>query len=68
MPAHVLNEGYSSVEQGFYASKAESCYLYDTSGKQYIDMAMAGGSALLGHAQPELQVALQKRSMRAGMC
>ncbi|WP_028862528.1 aspartate aminotransferase family protein [Psychromonas aquimarina] len=61
MTIQVLNEGYQNDLQGFYVSKAERCYLYDQDGKQYIDMAMAGGSAILGHAQPEIQQALQQQ-------
>jgi len=61
MSGKVLNEGYAGINSGFYINKAESCYIYDVNDKQYIDMAMAGGSALLGHAQPELQVALQQQ-------
>jgi glutamate-1-semialdehyde 2,1-aminomutase len=61
MNVRVLNEGYSSPEKDFYVSQATECYLIDNKGQQYIDMAMAGGSAILGHTNKDIQQAIQQQ-------
>jgi glutamate-1-semialdehyde 2,1-aminomutase len=39
-------------------ASAKGCRLTDLEGHQWIDMAMTGGSALLGYAHPEIQAAI----------
>jgi glutamate-1-semialdehyde 2,1-aminomutase len=41
-----------------YLSKAEGAYIYDISGKKYIDHFMGHGAALLGHDRPEIKRAM----------
>lgn len=41
--------------------KGEDCYLYDTSGKKYIDFITALGTSLLGYANQELNDAIIKQ-------
>ncbi len=41
-----------------YLSKAENAYLYDVSGKKYIDYFMGHGAILLGHKRPEIEKAI----------
>jgi len=41
-----------------YASKAEGAYLYDITGKKYIDYFMGHGAVLLGHNRPEIKQAI----------
>lgn len=41
-----------------YASKAEGAYLYDITGKKYIDYFMGHGAALLGHNRSEIKQAI----------
>jgi glutamate-1-semialdehyde 2,1-aminomutase len=43
-----------------YLSKAEGAYLYDVTGKQYLDYFMGHGAVLLGHKRPEIEKAIQK--------
>lgn len=46
----VLNEGYSCTNKEKYLSRVDGCRVWDLQGNSYIDMAMAGGSAILGHS------------------
>lgn len=41
-------------------SKAQGCYLWDTSGRQYIDYVMGWGCSLLGYAEQRVQAAIQE--------
>ena len=50
MTINILNEGYSSTDKTNYASRALGSRLWDFHGRQFIDLAMAGGSAILGHS------------------
>jgi glutamate-1-semialdehyde 2,1-aminomutase len=42
-------------------AKATGCRLTDLEGNQWIDLAMTGGSALLGYAHPEIQAAVAEQ-------
>ena len=44
----------------FYVSKAEGSRLWDTEGREYIDMCCAHGAGLLGNAHPAVDEALRK--------
>jgi glutamate-1-semialdehyde 2,1-aminomutase len=52
--AVVLNEGYSCTNKEKYLSRADGCRVWDLQGNSYVDMAMAGGSAILGHADKSI--------------
>jgi glutamate-1-semialdehyde 2,1-aminomutase len=42
-----------------YLSKAEGAYLFDVTGKKYIDYFMGHGAILLGHKRPEIEQAIR---------
>lgn len=43
-------------------SRGEGCWLWDTSGKRYLDLTSAQGVAMLGHCHPVLSDALAKQA------
>ncbi len=59
--AIILNEGYSGTDKQKYLAEAKGCTVTDLSGKTYVDMAMAGGSAILGHANEHVRDAVVKQ-------
>jgi glutamate-1-semialdehyde 2,1-aminomutase len=59
--AIILNEGYSATDKQKYLAEAKGCTVTDSSGKTYVDMAMAGGSAILGHANEYVRDAVVKQ-------
>lgn len=44
----------------FFVDRAESAYLYDVDGNQYIDYVCSWGPGILGHAHPKVIEAVQK--------
>lgn len=66
----VFPEGVSSPVRGgqtfrpypFYTVRAEGSYLFDEDGNRYIDTVMAFGPVILGHAHPEVTVAVQQQA------
>ena len=50
-----------ALQTPFYASRAEAGYVWDIEGRKFIDMCCAHGAALLGHAHPAINEAVQKR-------
>lgn len=50
MPDRILNENYGPACSSLYVRSASGCYIEDIDGRQYIDMALGGGTAILGHA------------------
>jgi len=46
----VFNEGYGASAYGPYLASANGCRVNDFGGNSFLDTAMAGGSAILGHA------------------
>ena len=48
-----------AIGMPFYASRAKGSRVWDVEGREYIDMNCAHGAALLGHAHPSLDRALQ---------
>jgi len=47
-------------------SRGEGCRVWDSTGREYLDMTMAWGSALVGHAHPEvLEAACRQASLGA---
>ena len=45
-----------------FIARAEGAYIYDTSGKRYIDYVGSWGPMILGHAHPEVIKAVQERA------
>ena len=60
--ARLINEGYDG---NFLVSRAEGCTIWDQQGRQYYDMSMAAGTAILGHAHPVVQNAI-RQAARSG--
>ena len=61
MTIKILNEGYSSTDKTNYASRAIGSRLWDFHGRQFIDLAMAGGSAILGHSNETIRDAVYQQ-------
>ena len=61
--AVVLNEGYSINDRRKYLAKASGCRVWDLDGRTFVDMALAGGSAILGHAnRPIVKASMEQLS------
>src|SRR3974390_2383957 len=45
-------------------ARGKGCYLYDTSGKRYLDLMSGIGVNALGHAHPRLMRAIREQSAR----
>ncbi len=50
------------LDRPLYTERGEGAYLYDLSGKRFIDFNMSNGAALLGHDHPRI-----KRAVLAGV-
>ena len=61
----VLNEGYTGSNSSLRIKSALGANITDTDGNTYLDMAMAGGASILGHANP-LVVDMVNRQMIDG--
>ncbi|MBN1347309.1 MAG: aminotransferase class III-fold pyridoxal phosphate-dependent enzyme [Phycisphaerae bacterium] len=44
-----------------YFSRAEGCRVWDLAGREYIDMQMSVGQAILGYADPDVDAAVRRR-------
>lgn len=53
----ILNEAYGRGGGAFHARRAREYWIEGVDGRRRIDLAMAGGSALLGHAAPMVAAA-----------
>ena len=61
----LLNEGYASREaDALYISGAGGAYMTDVDGNRLLDLGMAAGSALLGHAHPDVVRAINAQARR----
>jgi glutamate-1-semialdehyde 2,1-aminomutase len=49
-----------AIGHPFYVSRGEGPYVYDLDGRQYVDMCMSHGAALLGHNHPAINAAVAK--------
>ncbi|MDP2324555.1 MAG: aminotransferase class III-fold pyridoxal phosphate-dependent enzyme [Gammaproteobacteria bacterium] len=58
----ILNEGYGSRALNDYLVRAEGCHVWDHAGRKYVDLAMGGGSMILGHGDREVQEAIIEQS------
>jgi glutamate-1-semialdehyde 2,1-aminomutase len=54
----VFNEGYGSSAYGPYIESANGCWVNDISHNSFLDTAMAGGTAIMGHANPIINNAI----------
>ena len=50
----------------FFSDHGEGPYLFDTSGRRYVDYVLSWGPLILGHAHPEVVEAVE-RAARAGL-
>lgn len=51
----------SPAPLGLEIERAEGCWLYDTSGKKYLDLIAGIGPSVLGHRHPAVQAAVEKQ-------
>ena len=59
----ILNAGYTSNDVNtLYISEANGAYMTDFDGNQLLDLGMAAGSALLGHAHKDIVLAINKQA------
>ncbi|MEE2698931.1 MAG: aminotransferase class III-fold pyridoxal phosphate-dependent enzyme [Pseudomonadota bacterium] len=59
----LLNEGYASCDvDSLYISGASGAYMTDFDGNKLLDLGMAAGSALLGHAHQDIVGAIKKQA------
>lgn len=73
IPNDVLPGGISSAARSlppvdgieFRVTRAEGPYVWDTSGRRYVDYAMAMGATVIGHTHPEVIAAVEK-ALHAG--
>jgi glutamate-1-semialdehyde 2,1-aminomutase len=61
----LLNEGYAPGDaDALYVSGVGGAYMTDTDGNRLLDLGMAAGSALLGHAHPDVVRAITDQARR----
>ena len=65
--AIILNEGYNVTDRRKYLAQAHGCKVTDLYGETYIDMAMAGGSAILGHANEYVRDAVNTQLRKGAL-
>lgn len=63
----IYNEGYATEAQPHYIDRAEGCHLWDRTGYRMIDMALGGGSMILGHAHPVVVDAVRAQIGRGSL-
>ena len=64
----IYNEGYGLTPQPHYIGDAEGCRVFGQDGKEYIDLAMGGGSLILGHAHPVVVEAVEEQAAKGSIC
>jgi len=66
----VFPGGISNGEYGLPAedvvvmARGNGCQLWDVDGNEYLDFSMAWGSCLVGHARPEVAVAVREQALQ----
>lgn len=65
----IYNEGYNCSANGpddtaQYIAEAHGCHVWDRADRKYIDLAMGGGSILLGHGHEDVGDAIRHRAAR----
>ena len=63
----VLNEGYGGPGFSLRMQSASGATITDTDGNTYIDMAMGGGTCILGHADPLVVDAVTKQMAQGSL-
>lgn len=62
----IYNEGYApdpgSIGATGYITRAEGCRVWGPGGQEYIDLALGGGSMILGHAHPAVVEAVARQA------
>ncbi len=58
---HTLSRGILTEKLPSYFDRAKGAYLFDESGKQYIDLVMGKGSVTLGHGNERINNAVYKQ-------
>jgi glutamate-1-semialdehyde 2,1-aminomutase len=62
-PGGIANGEFGLPAEALVAiARGEGARLWDTAGKEYIDFSMGWGSALVGHARPEVVEAVRRRA------
>jgi glutamate-1-semialdehyde 2,1-aminomutase len=61
-PAGSNGEFNLPPEQAIVIERGEGCALWDTDGRRFIDFSMGWGSALVGHACPEVAEAVRRQA------
>jgi glutamate-1-semialdehyde 2,1-aminomutase len=57
-----------AIGRPFYASRGEGSHIWDVDGREYIDMHMSYGAALLGHGHPAIKQAVHDALERGVLC
>ncbi|MBI3709446.1 MAG: aspartate aminotransferase family protein [Proteobacteria bacterium] len=65
-PAGSNGEFNLPPELAIVIARGEGCRLWDTTGKEFLDLSMGWGSALVGHARPEVTAAVVRQAPRGG--
>ncbi len=63
----IYNEGYAAEPQPRYIYRAKDSRVWDWGGRKMIDLAMGGGSMILGHANPQVTKAVQRQAERGSV-
>lgn len=60
-PDRIYNEGYTRMGAD-YIEHANGCCVWDATGREYVDLAMGGGSMILGHARQTVVDAITEQA------
>lgn len=63
----VFNEGYRPGTPELYIQSADGCRVEGVDGRSYIDLNLGAGTAILGHAHPEIVAAIQDQAARGSI-
>jgi len=58
----IFNEGYGACPDTSYITRAQGSRVWDNAGRAMIDLALGGGSMILGHADPEVAGAIERQA------
>jgi glutamate-1-semialdehyde 2,1-aminomutase len=58
----IFNEGYGACPDTSYITRARGTRQSDNEGRELIDLALGGGSMILGHANPEAAGAIERQA------
>lgn len=63
----IYNEGYGSFPDTSYITRAAGSRVWDLGGRELIDLALGGGSMILGHAHPSVVDAVREQVGRGSI-